>query len=182
MSDAGPGRSLAARRGHSYDKGRGLLAQVLWVAVSTLIFTQVWCPNRLRVAILRLFGANIGTGVLIRHRVSVQWPWKLTVGNDSWIGTGAELYNLEPITLGSNVCVSQQAYLCTGSHDRRSPTFAFDNGPIVVEDGAWVCARATILRGVTIGAHSVVGATALVSADVPPYSMVRPPPSVVTPR
>ena len=65
-------------------------------------------------------------------------------------------------------------FLCTGSHDRWSPTFEFDNGPIVIEDGAWVCARSTVLRGVTIGANSVVGATSLVYRDVPPDSIVRP--------
>ena len=179
MSSVRSNWSLAAGRGHSYDKGRGFAAQVLWVAVSTLIFTQVWCPNRLRCAILRWFGAEIGTGVLIKHRVRIQWPWKLAIGDNSWIGTDAELYNLDNIIIGSDVCISQHAYLCTGSHDRRSPTFEFDNGPIVVEDGVWVCTRSTVLRGVTIGANSVVGATSLVSDDVPADSIVRPPRSTI---
>ena len=157
VSGARSNRSLAARRGRPYDKGRGFVAQALWVAVSTLIFTQVWCPNRLRCALLRWFGANIGHGVLIKHRVRVQWPWKLSIGDNSWVGTDAELYNIDNIVIGSDVCISQHVYLCTGSHDRRSPTFEFDNGPIVVEDGAWLCARSTVLRGVTIGANSVVG-------------------------
>jgi putative colanic acid biosynthesis acetyltransferase WcaF len=173
-------RSLAARRGKPYDKGRGFIAQALWVAVSTLVFQRVWCPSRLRCAILRSFGAHVGSGVLIRHRVTVQWPWKLSIADDSWIGMGAELYNLEDIVIGSDVCISQHVFLCTGSHDRSSPTFEFDNGPIVVEDGVWVCARSTVLRGVTIGANSVVGATSLVSRDVPPNSIVQPAPSTVS--
>lgn len=172
-------RSLAARRGRPYDKGRGFVAQALWVAVSTLIFTQVWCPNRLRCALLRWFGADVGQNVLIRHRVRVQWPWKLSIGNDSWVGTDAELYNIDNISIGSDVCISQHVYVCTGSHDRRSPSFEFDNGPIVLEDGVWLCARSTVLRGVTIGANSVVGATSLVTRDVPPYSIVRPPPAII---
>ena len=173
-------RSLAARRGRPYDKGRGFIPQALWVAVSTLIFTQVWCPNRLRCALLRWFGAEIGEGVLIKQRVRVQWPWKLTIGDNSWVGTDAELYNLDHITIGSDVCISQHSYVCTGSHDRHSPSFEFDNAPIVLEDGVWLCARTTVLRGVTIGANTVVAATALVTADVPPNSFVRPPPSLVT--
>ncbi|MGX7729942.1 colanic acid biosynthesis acetyltransferase [Rhodococcus sp. 2H158] len=181
MSAAQSKRSLQSLRGRPYDKGRGFAAQALWVAVSTLIFTQVWCPARLRCTILRCFGARIGTGVLIKHRVNVQWPWKLVVGNDSWIGTGADLYNIDEIVIGSDVCVSQYTYLCTGSHDRRSKTFEFDNGPIVIEDGVWLCAGSTVLRGVTIGANSVVGARALVTADVPPDSLVRAPRSIVTP-
>jgi putative colanic acid biosynthesis acetyltransferase WcaF len=174
-------RSLAARRGLPYDKGRGFAAQALWVAVSTLVFTQVWCPNRLRCALLRWFGAEIGDGVLIRHRVTVQWPWKLSIGDNSWIGTGAELYNVENIIIGSDVAISQHAYLCTGSHDLRSPTFEFDNGSIIVEDGVWVCARTTVLRGVTIGANSVIGATSLISRDVKPDSIVRPPQPTTSP-
>jgi putative colanic acid biosynthesis acetyltransferase WcaF len=174
VSVARSNRSLAARRGRSYDKGRGLSVQALWVAVSTLVFTKVWCPNRLRCAILGWFGAQIGNGVLIRHRVMVQWPWKLSIGDNSWIGTDSELYNLDDIVIGRDVCISQHVYLCTGSHDRTSPTFEFDNGPIVIEDGVWLCARSTVLRGVTIGANSVVGATSLISRDIPPDSIVQP--------
>jgi putative colanic acid biosynthesis acetyltransferase WcaF len=179
VSGSRSNRSLAARRGHPYDKGRGFVAQALWVAVSTLIFTQVWCPNRLRCALLRWFGADVGHGVLIRHRVRIQWPWKLSIGNNSWVGTDAELYNIDNIIIGSDVCISQHVYVCTGSHDRRSPTFEFDNGPIVLEDGVWLCARSTVLRGVTIGANSVVGATSIVTSDVPPNSIVRPPPAII---
>ncbi|WP_420749505.1 WcaF family extracellular polysaccharide biosynthesis acetyltransferase [Rhodococcus sp. O3] len=181
MSAAQSKRSLRSRRGHSYDKGRGFAVQALWVVVSALIFTRVWCPARLRCPLLRLFGAEIGTGVLIKHRVNVQWPWKLTIGDDSWIGTDADLYNIDEIVIGSDVCVSQYAYLCTGSHDRHSPTFEFDNGPIVIEDGVWLCAGSTVLRGVTVGANSVVGARALVTSDVPPDSLVRAPHAIVTP-
>lgn len=180
MNDSRARRSLAARRGHPYDKGRGFVAQALWVAVSTLVFRQVWCPNRLRCALLRWFGASVGSGVLIKHRVDVQWPWKLSIGNDSWIGTGAYLYNLEHISIGRDVCISQEVYLCTGSHDRHSPTFAFDNAPIVVDDGVWLCLRSVVLRGVTVGANTVVGAHCLIVSDVPPDSMVRAPAAVVT--
>ncbi|MFC9786509.1 colanic acid biosynthesis acetyltransferase [Rhodococcus sp. NPDC127528] len=151
------------------------------MATSTLLFTQVWCPNRLRCAVLRWFGAEVGTGVLIKHRVNVQWPWKLSIGNDSWIGTAADLYNIDRIVIGSDVCISQYAYLCTGSHDRTSPTFEFDNAPIVIEDGAWLCARSMVLRGVTVGANSVVGAMSVVSADIPPGSSVRPPQPSISP-
>jgi putative colanic acid biosynthesis acetyltransferase WcaF len=71
------------------------------------------------------------------------------------------------VTISENVCISQEVLLCTGSHDRRSPTFEFDNGPITVEDAAWVAARATVLRGVRIGPGATIGASALVVADVP---------------
>jgi putative colanic acid biosynthesis acetyltransferase WcaF len=111
--------------------------------------------------------------------VTIHWPWKLSVGEDSWIGAGAWLLNLEPITIGSDVCISQWALVCTGSHHADDPTFEFDNAPITIEDGAWIAARSTILRGVTIGADSVVGAGTVVAKDVPPRARVYAAASVV---
>lgn len=181
MSASISNRSLSARLGQPYSKGRGFVAQGLWVVVQSTVFTRVWCPTAVRIALLRAFGARIGEGVIIRHRVHIQWPWKLTIGDNSWVGTDAELYNLDQITIGNDVCVSQHAYVCTGSHDRHSPTFEFDNGPIVLEDGVWLCARSTVLRGVTIGANTTVAATALVTRNVPPNSLVLPPPSEILP-
>lgn len=168
-------RSLAGFTGRGYDKGRSVVWQALWMLASSLVVSQWWCPLRLRVALLRAFGAEIGTGVVIKHRVRIHWPWKLTIGDHSWIGENAYLLNLEPVTIGHDVCISQEAMLCTGSHDHRSPTFEFDNAPIVVEDGAWVAARATVLRGCTIGRDAVVGAGALVTADVPAGAVVLAP-------
>ena len=168
-------RDLGGFTGAGYDKGRHPAIQAAWVAVDRLIFRRVWCPSSVRVAILRFFGATVGGGVRVRHDVRIHWPWKLTIGENSWIGAEAWLLNLEPITIGRNVCVSQAVLLCTGSHDHRSPTFEFDNGPIVIEDGAWIAARATVLRGVTVGADAVVGACALVSNDVPRSAIVLAP-------
>ena len=174
-------RSLAGFTGAGYDKGRGPHWQVAWLFASGLVVTRWWCPVRVRNVILRAFGARIGENVLIRHRVRIHWPWKLTVGNDSWIGEDSWLLNLEPITIGGDVCISQGVLLCTGSHDRRSPTFEFDNAPITVEDGAWVAARATVLRGVTVGAAAVVGAGALVTRDVRPGEVVVAPAATTRP-
>ena len=79
----------------------------------------------------------------------------------------AWILNLEPVRIGANVVISQQAMLCTGSHDADDPAFEFDNAPITIADGAWVATRATVLRGVTVGEDAVVGAGALVVKDVP---------------
>ena len=125
---------------------------------SGLLVQPWWAPGRLRV--------EIADGVLVRHRVRIHWPWKLSIGEDSWIGEATWILNLEPVRIGRDVCVSQGVLLCTGSHDRRSPTFEFDDAPIEIEDGAWVAARATVLRGVTVGHVATVGATALVTHDV----------------
>ncbi|EHK82629.1 MULTISPECIES: acetyltransferase [Rhodococcus] len=158
---------LSKFSGVGYDKGRGAAWQILWMAISGAIFMRWWCPAALRVRILRVFGAQVGRNVLIRHRVRIHWPWKLSIGDNSWVGEGAWLLNLEPVEIGSNVCISQNAILCSGSHDRRSPTFEFDNGPIRVGDNTWVAIGATILRGVNIGERVTIGACALVANDIP---------------
>ena len=97
-----------------------------------------WCPASLRVSILRAFGAQIGERVLIRHRVRVHWPWKLSIGDNSWVGEGAWLLNLEPVTIGRD---SQEVLVCTRSHDRHSPTFEFDNAAVAIDDGAWIATQ-----------------------------------------
>lgn len=166
-------RSLRNFTGVGYDRGRGVLWQASWFACQNILFVGWWCPRTWRPGLLRLFGASVGDRVFIRHRVRVLWPWKLVIGDDCWIGEDVWLLNLEHITIGKDVCLSQGAFLCTGSHDRRSPSFEYDNGPISVGNGAWVAAQALVLRGVTIGAGAVVGARAVVTRDVPGRATIK---------
>ncbi|HHV22389.1 MAG TPA: putative colanic acid biosynthesis acetyltransferase [Propionibacterium sp.] len=145
----------------------------MWHLVGQPLVSSRVLPSRLRVSILRKFGASIGAGTLIREGVRVHWPWKLSVGSNCWIGVDAWILNLESVVIGDNVCVSQQALLCTGSHQRRSPTFEFDNAPISIGSRAWIATRATVLRGVTIGENALIAAGAVASADVAPGAVVR---------
>lgn len=167
-----PIRSLGGFRGTGYDKGRPIWIQAAWFATMHLVFIKWWCPSGLRPVLLRGFGAIVGRDVFIRHGVRILWPWKLVVGDSCWIGEDVWLLNLELITLERDVCLSQGALLITGSHNRNSPSFEYDNGPITICAGAWVAARATVLRGVTVGAAATIGACALVVSDVPPGALV----------
>lgn len=175
MSGPLSGRRLATFTGRGYVRGGSAIKRALWVGLGQPVQACILCPVRLRVAILRAFGAKIGPGVLIRHHVQVHWPWKLTVGRDSWIGVDVWLLNLEPIVIGSDVCISQQALLCTGSHRASDPAFEFDNAPIEICTGAWVAARATVLRGVTVGANAIVGAGVILATDLPAGARALPP-------
>lgn len=159
-------RDLSSFTKAGYDKGRSTLVQAVWFAVMNLVFLKWWCPAGLRVLLLKAFGATIGPNVLVRHRVRILWPWKLTVGANSWIGEGAWLLNLEPITIGHDVCISQEVLLCTGGHDARTDDFRYRNGPIWLHAGSWVGARAVILPGVTVGAEAVVAANATIRQNV----------------
>jgi putative colanic acid biosynthesis acetyltransferase WcaF len=153
-----PERNLRSFTGEGYDKGRSKAWQVLWFAVMNVAFMKWWMPMRCRPAILRAFGAQVGERVRIRQNVRVQWPWKLSIGDDCWIGEGVWLLNLEQITIEHDACLSQEAFLCTGSHLHRDPAFEFDNAPIHIGAGAWIAARATVLRGTTVRDGVVVGA------------------------
>ncbi|CAN7327445.1 WcaF family extracellular polysaccharide biosynthesis acetyltransferase [Knoellia sp. LjRoot47] len=165
-------RDLEAFTTAGYDKGRPRFVQAAWFVVMNLLFIKWFCPARVRVQLLRAFGATIGENVLIRHRVRVLWPWKLTIGDRSWIGEGAWILDLEPVRIGSDVCVSQEAFLCTGSHDHRRADFRYANAPVTLEDGCWVAARATVLAGVTIGQGAVVGAGVVASRDLLPQTLL----------
>ncbi len=80
------------------------------------------------------------------------------MGDHCWIGQEAWIDNLDQVTLESDVCLSQGVYLCTGSHDHRSPTFELKTAPIVVKHGAWIAARAIVLGGAVVERGEVVGA------------------------
>lgn len=168
-------RRLATFDGRGYDKGRSWFWQAAWFACMNLVFSKWWCPTRVRVALLRYFGASIGDRVLIRHRVRILWPWKLSVGSDVWIGEDVWILNLEEVVIGDDVCVSQAAFLCTGSHNYKDPAFGYDNAPITVGDGVWVGTQATVLRGVVLGRGATVGAKSLVTRSVPAGALIAGP-------
>jgi putative colanic acid biosynthesis acetyltransferase WcaF len=127
----------------------------------------------LRVALLRLFGAKIGHGVVVRANVNISFPWRLSIGDHVWIGEGVGILSLARVTIESNVCISQRAYLCTGSHDFRREDFKLKVAPITVRTGSWVAAAAFVGPGVEVGTGAVVSAGSVVFENVPPKTVVR---------
>lgn len=148
-------------------RGRsGITVQVWWL-VQTLLFAP--SPQFLygwRVFLLRLFGARIGQGVKIRPSARVTYPWKVDIGDNVWIGDRAELYSLVPIQIGNDSCISQDCYLCTGSHDHRQIDFSYDCTPIMIAPEVWLAAGTFVGPGVSIGRGAVVGARSLVLRDL----------------
>ena len=144
--------------------------RLLWLALNVTLFRIL--PRYKRIALLRLFGASIGKGCWFRPSLNVFAPWNLIVGDYVGIGPNVNIYNKDLITIGSQVAISQDAYICTATHDITSPRMELATKPISIESQAWVAAKATILPGVTIGEGAVVGACAVVAKDVPPWSVV----------
>ena len=157
-----------------FDRGAPRWKEALWVFVKFLFFQTAWpWPSALRGSLLRLFGARVGERVVIRGNVNVTYPWRLTLGDDVWIGEEVMILSLAPVVIESSVCVSQRAFLCTGSHDFRSPGFDLVTKGITVRAGSWIAAQAFIGPGVEIGAGSMVCAGSVVSDAVPPRTIVR---------
>lgn len=145
---------------------------------SVFFQTPLPWPSVFRVALLRAFGAKMGVGGTVRANVNISFPWRLTVGDYVWIGEDVGILTLAPVTIGSNVCLSQRAYLCTGSHDFRRNDFKLVTRPITIGDSVWIAAAAFIAPGVTVGTGAVVAAGSVVFADVPANAVVRGNPAV----
>jgi len=149
-------------------RGRSAFVVQLWWLVQSTFFAG--SPQFLygwRRFLLRLFGAKIGKSVLIRPSARITYPWKLNIGNYSWVGDEVELYNLGEITIEANAVISQRSYLCTGSHDTTKPTFDIYAKPITVQEQAWVASDVFIAPGITIGRGAVIGARSTVLEDMP---------------
>ena len=149
-------------------RGRNVFwVQAWWVVQASLFACSPQFAYKWRNFLLRCFGAKIGKGVIIRPTAKITYPWKLKVGNYSWIGDGVTLYTLGEISIGNDAVVSQKSYLCTGSHDHRSRTFDIYALPISIQDQAWVSTDVYIAPGVTIGKGCVIGARSSVLQDMP---------------
>ena len=118
--------------------------------------------------LLRLFGAKIGEKVLIRSTAKILYPWKLTIGDWSWIGDEVTLYNMADINIGKNCVISQKSYLCTGSHDHTKPSFDIFAEPIDIKDEVWAASDVFIAPGITIGTGTIIGFRSMVNKDLPP--------------
>jgi putative colanic acid biosynthesis acetyltransferase WcaF len=154
----------------SYVCDRPIWVQAIWfIAGLPLLRCSMLPLSSVRRLLLRLFGAHIGHGVIIKPGVRVKYPWLLSVGDYSWLGEDCWLDNLAQITVGNNVSISQGAYLCTGNHDWSDVHFGLITRAITIGNGAWVGAGAIVTPGVTLGDCAVVTAGSVVNKDVPSF-------------
>ncbi len=149
-----------------FDKFKGTGIFIACAVISRMPF------HRFRIFLLSLLKARIGKGVGLYSGFEVRAPWKLKIGDGTIVGHGAMLDARSGLSIGSNVNLSNEVMIWTLHHDYNSTDFAQVGAAVVIEDYAWICSRAIILPGVHIGKGAVVAAGAVVSKDVPAYTVV----------
>lgn len=149
-------------------RGKNAVIVQLWWLVQAVFFkTSPQIAYGWRRFLLRLFGADIGEKVILRPSVTVTYPWKVKIGDYSWIGDNVGLYSLGEIVIGKNVVVSQKSYVCTGSHDYLKVDFPIFAKKITIHDECWLGTDVFVAPGITINKGTVVGARSSVYKNLP---------------
>jgi putative colanic acid biosynthesis acetyltransferase WcaF len=157
---------------NSWYRPGGVFKRLSWMIASALFFQHALAfGSRWKVVILRLFGASVGRGVVVKPRVNIKYPWFLVIGDNTWIGEGVWIDNIAQVQIGRNCCLSQGALLLTGNHNYRSEQFDLLLGPILLENGVWIGAKAIVCPNAYCKSHSVVLAGGVVSKQLESYSI-----------
>ncbi|MBL7890329.1 MAG: colanic acid biosynthesis acetyltransferase WcaF [Bacteroidia bacterium] len=147
-----------------YDPGANALKRFTWYCVNAVWINSAFPISGIKVVLLRMFGARIGTGVVIKPHVNIKYPWKLAIGDNVWIGENVWIDNLAQVVIEENVCISQGALLLCGNHNYKKPTFDLIVGVIKLEKGVWIGAKATVCPGVTCHSHAVLAVGSVATA------------------
>lgn len=170
--------NLASYDNSWYKPASGLKA-ILWYVTNVLFFKNpIPFPYIFKKRILQIFGCKIGKNLVIKPNVSIKYPWLLEIKDNVWIGEHVWIDNLAQVTIASNVCISQGAMLLGGNHDYSKNTFDLIVGPIILEEGVWIGAKALIGPGVSCKSHSILAVGAIATKDLEAFSIYQGNPAV----
>ncbi|MDX2194844.1 MAG: WcaF family extracellular polysaccharide biosynthesis acetyltransferase [Cytophagales bacterium] len=162
-----------------YHPGAGIIKRILWYYTNEIFFVSGLFPvNGLKILLLRLFGAKIGIGVVIKPHVNIKYPWHLTIGNHTWIGENVWIDCLTHVHIHDHVCISQGALILTGNHDYSKSSFDLIIKPIQIHSGAWIGSRAVVCPGVSVGHHAVLTVGSVASKDLQPCYIYKGNPAI----
>lgn len=162
-----------------YKPGASGLKRGFWYCTNLLVFQSGLVPiNSLKIFLLRLFGARVGKGVVIKPAVNIKYPWNLKIGDHCWIGEKVWIDNLAFVAIGSNSCLSQASMLLTGNHNYKKSNFDLMIGEIILEEGVWIGAKAVVSPGVNCFNHSVLSVNSVATKDMEAYSIYQGNPAV----
>ena len=166
-----------------YNPGSGF-KRISWYLVSLIFFQSAWnVSSKLKLFWLRLFGSELGKGIVIKPSVIIKYPWQLKIGDYCWIGESVWIDNLDQVTLEDNVCISQGALLLCGNHNYKSSKFDLMTAPIYLEQGSWVGAKCCVAPGVRFSSHAVLSMGSVATKNLESYSIYSGNPAVrIKPR
>lgn len=156
-----------------YQKGGSPVKRLCWYVVNAVFFNSAFPVMSVKRGLLRLFGARIGNGVVIKPFVNIKYPWNLRVGNHVWIGERVWIDNLGFVVLNDNSCVSQGAMLLCGNHHYKKVAFDLIVGNITIEEGAWIGAMCVVCPGVKVGSHAVLTVGSIATSHLLPWSVYQ---------
>jgi len=144
-----------------------LWKRATWHVINAL-FIQSFLPfSNLKILLLKLYGAKIGTGCTIKPGVNIKHPWMLSIGNHSWIGENVWIDNIAPVKIGSHCCLSQGVTIIVGNHRYDKVHFDLTLHPIELEDGVWIGAKSILLPGAHLQEQCVVTAGSVIKGRIP---------------
>ena len=145
-----------------------------WYFINVIFFKSSFFPfNFLKIFLLQLFGCSLGKGVVIKPNVNIKYPWKLSLGNYVWIGERVWIDNLDNVTIGNHVCISQGAMLICGSHNYKKQSFDLITKEITLNDGVWIGAKSIILPGVVAESHAILSAGSVISKNLESFTVYK---------
>lgn len=161
-----------------YKPGASFPVRAIWYCVNRLFFIS-YCPfSAFKINLLRMFGARVGQGIIIKPNVNIKYPWKLKIGNHCWIGEGVWIDNLDEVAIGDNCCLSQGAFLLCGNHNYKKTAFDLMIGKIILEEGVWLGAKSIVCGGVTCKLHAVLSVASVAVSDLEAYAVYQGNPAV----
>lgn len=174
MEKTSANRTDLSKYDNSFYQPGGILKRLLWYLVGhAFVNTYLPVPGGLKILILRLFGAKLGTGVTLKPKVNIKYPWFLEIGDHVWIGENVWIDNLTTIKIGSHSCLSQGAMLLTGNHNYTKKGFDLVVKPISIEEGVWIGAQAIVCPGVVCGSHSVLSVSSVATQNLRLYGIYQ---------
>jgi putative colanic acid biosynthesis acetyltransferase WcaF len=170
---------LSLYQNTAYNPGGNGLKRFLWFYVNALIFKTSLVPvSAVKRSLLRLFGADIAKGVVIKPCVNIKYPWNLSIGQNTWIGENVWIDSLVQINIGANACLSHGATILTGSHNYKKQAFDLITNAVIIADGVWIGAGAIVNQGVIAASHSVLTAGSVANKNLDEYAVYQGNPAV----
>jgi len=170
---------LSSYNNAPFRPGGTALKRFLWFYLNAFFLKTSFVPfNGFKVFLLRLFGAKVGKGIVIKPCVNIKYPWHLHIGDHTWIGENVWIDCLVPVVIGSNVCISQGAVLITGNHNYKKASFDLIVAGFILEDGVWIGAGAMVMPGVKAATHAVLTSGSVATGDLEAYTVYQGNPAV----